>query len=305
MLLDRLLIPAGVGLAARPGPLAVPALVRTFHFAYYLISVVGVTWLAARFLDRRPLRTLGLDLSRSWWRDLTAGLLLGVVLMSAVFAVEWALDWVAVTGDFAARTSTVRFVPALLGPLAIFVVIGFCEELMFRGYLLRNSAEGLNGLLGPRGAVVGAWLISSLLFGAYHAFNPHATWVSTFNLFAAGLLLGLPMILTGELALSVGLHIAWNFAQGNLFGFPVSGNDFSGVTLLRTDVSGPILWTGGAFGPEAGLLGLSVISLGMVAVWLWVRHAHGQAHICTALATYPAKLDPVEPMQQVQQQARN
>ncbi len=281
VLLDRWLIPTNPGLAA-------PALVRTLHYLYYLVSVVGVTWLAARLLDRRSLAALGMGQSRRWWLEMALGLLLGILLISLVFALEWALGWVEVTSAWSAPGTGQPFVVALLVPLAIFVVIGFCEELVFRGFLLRNSAEGLRGLLGARGAVIGAWLISSLLFGLYHLFNPHTTWVSTLNLAVAGLMLGLPMVLTGRLALPIGLHITWNFAQANLFGFAVSGNDFSQVTLLRTTVTGPLLWTGGAFGPEAGLLGLIAMALGAAAIWLLLRRLDGGVRICTELAHYHA-----------------
>ncbi len=285
--LDRLLIPAGQGLAARPGPVAVPALMRTLHYAWYLVSVVGVTWLAARYVDRRRPQTLGLQLSKRWWWEMAAGLLLGLLLISLVFVVEWALGWVRVTDVWSMNVPDKPFFVGLLGPLAIFVVIGFCEELMFRGYLLRNSAEGLHGALGAQRAIIGAWLISSLLFGLYHVFNPHATWFGTFNLFVAGLMLGLPMVLTGRLAMPIGLHITWNFAQANLFGFAVSGNNFSGVSLLRTTVTGPTSWTGGAFGPEAGWLGLIAIALGIAAVGLWLRWSEGRVTIASSLALPP------------------
>jgi membrane protease YdiL (CAAX protease family) len=280
ILLNHLLIPANPGLAA-------PALVRTLHYAYYLFSVAGVTWLAARFVDRRTPATLGLTLSRRWWVELLTGLLLGLLLIVIIFAAEWALGWVTVH-DIWFADGEQRFLPAILGPLAIFVIIGFCEELIFRGYLLRNCAEGLSGATGARAAILVAWLVSSLLFGLYHFFNPFATWASTLNLSVAGLMFGLPMVLTGRLAMPIGLHITWNFAQANLFGFAVSGNNFSGVTLLRTSLNGPALWTGGAFGPEAGLLGLVAMALGIVTVWLWLRWMDGHVHICTALARYPA-----------------
>jgi hypothetical protein len=85
-----------------------------------------------------------------------------------------------------------------------------------------------------------------------------------------GLLFGLPYILTGRLGVSIGLHITWNFFQGNVFGLPVSGGG-SPLTMLVTIEQGPDLWTGGTFGPEGGLVGIMAMLLGCLLVLFWVR----------------------------------
>lgn len=252
----------------------VPWLERAMHFLIYLVVTLLVTWFAARWIDRRPLTDLGLGFSRRWWVELVVGLVLGLLLMSVVFAVLWLAGWVQVTRYFAVNLPTLPFAVALLGPLLAFTVISIVEETVFRGYFLRNAAEGLRGTLGGSvAAVVSAWLLTSLLFSFFHVFNPNSTWVSTTNLAVAGFLFGLPVVLTGRLGLAIGLHITWNFAQGTLFGFRVSGNEFSGVTLIQTRTTGPVWWTGGDFGPEAGLLGLFAMSLGclLILAWLWLR----------------------------------
>ena len=273
VLLDLLLIPSLAGVYRSLITSPVPWLERALHFLIYLIVTLLVTWAAARGVDRRPVADLGLELSRRWWVELVVGLALGLLLMSVVFVVLWLAGWVEVTRYFAVNLPTLPFAVALLGPLLAFTVIGIVEEIVFRGYFLRNAAEGLRGALGgPAAAVVGAWLITSLLFSFFHVFNPNSTWVSTTNLAVAGFLLGLPVVLTHRLGLAIGLHITWNFAQGTLFGFRVSGNEFSGVTLIQTRATGPVWWTGGDFGPEAGLLGLLAMSLGclLIAGWLWL-----------------------------------
>jgi len=180
------------------------------------------------------------------------------------------------------------FAAAMLGALLLFVVVGITEELLARGDHLRNLAEGLNfPRTGSLWALLLAWLLSSTFFGLLHIFNPNATWLSTLALMVAGLLFGLAYVLTGSLAIPIGLHIAWNFFQGIVFGFPVSGNTFDSASVFTIQQKGPSLWTGGAFGPEAGLLGVIALALGAILTLIWVRWRYGATRIQTTLAVYP------------------
>jgi membrane protease YdiL (CAAX protease family) len=168
-------------------------------------------------------------------------------------------------------------------------VVAINEELAFRGYQLRNLAEGLAGQrVGPRLAIAGAWAISSLAFGLGHATNESATVLSTLNLVAGGILLSLPYLLTGELALSIGLHTSWNLFQGSVYGFPVSGSVPSRRVLIP-EQSGPELWTGGAFGPEGGLLATLAILGGCLLIVLWVGVQQGPLGLHLSLARYEAQ----------------
>jgi membrane protease YdiL (CAAX protease family) len=164
-------------------------------------------------------------------------------------------------------------VAAVLLILLVYLAIAVNEELVFRGYQLRNLAEGFCGCrFGPRGAVILAWLLTSAFFGLSHVFNPSASLPSTLNILLAGLLLSLPYLLTGELAVSIGLHMTWNLFQGSVYGYPVSGQ-LPTRRLLVPHENGPELWTGGSFGPEAGLLATLWFIPGcvLVVLWVWLR----------------------------------
>ncbi len=267
--------------------------------AMALLSV----WFAGRLFDRRPIREFGLRIDGGWWLDLGFGLVLGALLMAGVFLIELAAGWITVTGTFEATSEGASFFPAIIAPVLLFVCVGINEELFSRGYQLTNMAEGLNypGLGGPKGAILLAYVLSSLAFGLLHMFNPSASVLSTINIAFAGILLGAGFVLTGQLAIPIGLHISWNLFQGNVFGFPVSGLEPIGATILAVEQGGPMLVTGGVFGPEAGMLGLCAMVVGILLTWLWVRARTGKATLHTPLAEppttamAPAETPPPEP----------
>lgn len=256
-------------------------------------ALAGITlgvWLTGRYIDRRRFVDYGFLLSASWWADLAFGLTLGLVLMSGIFLVEHRLGWVVIQDTYLSTTEGRGFAPALLGAAAGFIAVGIYEELIFRGYLVQNLAEGFNlHRIGPRRAVLIAWGLTSLLFGLGHALNPNATWISTLNISLAGVFLGLGYVLTRQLALPIGVHITWNFAQGNLYGFPVSGTAPPSAQVLVLEQGGPEAWTGGAFGPEAGLLGLLAVLAGLAATWAWVHRRSPRPAVQLQLAAPPEK----------------
>ena len=249
----------------------------TTHFLVSAVGIVSATWLIVRYVDRRPFSDLGLQSTRIWWEDLAFGVALGGLLMTAIFVVEQMLGWVEIVGVLPASTVELPWLAGLLIPLIAFVVISLTEELLSSSYQVRNLAEGLNlRWLTPQIAILLAWIISSVIFAWLHIPNPNSSLASTINLFMLGLFFGLGYLLTGSLAIPLGLHFSWNFFQGTIFGFPVSGRDFGGVVFLNIRQSGPVAWTGGAFGPEAGLIGLlgMLVGAGLSAWWIYKRTGH-------------------------------
>ncbi|MCY4079379.1 MAG: CPBP family intramembrane metalloprotease [Caldilineaceae bacterium] len=250
------------------------------------LTYVVVTIAAAKFLDRRRFSDYGLVWNTQWRRDLLFGLLLGGLLMGGIFAIELAMGWITIEGMFVTLMPFPFFVAFLIF-LVQMTLVGTYEELVFRGYQMKNIAEGLNlGPLSTKTSLFLAWIVTSILFGLIHAANPGATVGTTLKITLAGFFLALPFLLTGELALSIGVHIAWNFFQGNVFGFPVSGLTFFRTTIFNTVQGGPDLWTGGGFGPEAGLLGFIGIIVGSLAMIWWVKRTRGTLDLSLSLAQY-------------------
>jgi len=198
-------------------------------------------------------------------------------LMSGIFLAEWWAGWLKIVAVCYAPNDD--FLVQLLALLGVYLCVGVYEEMLSRGYQLRVLAEGISGArVRARLALLAAWVLTSLVFGLGHGANPNATLLSCLGVAAAGLLLGLPYVLNGQLALPIGLHIAWNFFQGGVYGFPVSGW-YLKVRILTVSQSGPVLWTGGTFGPEAGLLGLLACLLGAVLILGWFRLTRGRKDV--------------------------
>ncbi|GAP16555.1 CPBP family intramembrane glutamic endopeptidase [Levilinea saccharolytica] len=286
-------IPLGILLAALPNltsgsNLWLQFLLRPLTGLISLAAMGFSYWLAARFFDRRPVRDFGFHFSPRWWSDFGFGLFLGAFLMALVFAVEYALGWVTITAVRYHAYTGIPFGLGLAASLLFYICVGFYEEMLSRGYHLRNLAEGFNfGRRSPKTAIFLAYVLSSSIFGLLHLFNPNTSLISTFNLILAGIFLGFAYVLTGELAIPIGLHITWNFFQGSVFGFPVSGGTPS-VAWLALRQGGPDLWTGAAFGPEAGLLGLLAMFLGILLTAGWLRLRGQPLAVQTRLAEYPS-----------------
>ncbi|HZF25579.1 MAG TPA: type II CAAX endopeptidase family protein [Steroidobacteraceae bacterium] len=204
-----------------------------------IIVAVLATYIAyVRLLERREVK----ELSK---RGASLELLLGAVAGSALFGLTMLVLWLTGNVDIVAGAGWRAAGYPLLGAL----IAAVSEEVIVRGILFRIVEESL-----------GTWIalvISAAFFGALHAFNPGATLVSSIAIMLeAGLLLAAVFVYTRWLWMAIGLHAAWNFTEGGLFGAGVSGTKAQGV--LASQFHGPDLLTGGAFGPEASVVAVLV-----------------------------------------------
>lgn len=253
--------------------------------ALLTVGVAAITW----FIDRRHLGDMGLALDRQWGRDLLAGLLVGFGMVVVVVAVLIAAGVASLGTTYAVDSPDFAFGS---GSVAAGVVYGFLffaglatfEELLLRGYLLVNVAEGVRSVSSTdRRAVLGAIGVTAGLFGILHAANPGGTALSLVNIAVAGLFFGVAYAVTHRLAFPIGAHVSWNFGLGSVFGLPVSGLRVD-VALLAVETDGPQLLTGGSFGPEGGIAMLVALAAGTGALVVWTRSQYGTVAIDERIA---------------------
>jgi CAAX protease family protein len=196
-----------------------------------LISLLFV-FLFRKFVDRRTFASLGFS-TDGYGSDAITGFFLAPAILgigSLILFASGHLKWVDI--DF---NGTSLFIS-----LGIFMMVAFTEELVFRGYILNNLMESFNKWI--------ALAVSALLFSLAHLSADSIGFLPIANIFLAGILLGINYIYTKNLWFSFLLHLSWNFFQGPLLGYKVSGLNMQ--TLLQPELKGDVLLTGGNFGFE-------------------------------------------------------
>ncbi|MHA4810568.1 lysostaphin resistance A-like protein [Flavitalea flava] len=215
-----------------------------------IISLISV-FVFRVFIDRKSFMSLGLTIkgyeTESLTGFFTAPALLG--LSALVLLLSGHLHWVDILWD--PNTLFISF--------GFMLLIAIAEELVFRGYILQN-------LMGSFENKYIALAISSVLFACFHLTNPGINTLAFANIFLAGALLGINYIYTKNLWYSFFLHLCWNFFQGPVMGFRVSGLNLPSLLLMET--KGDLLVTGGEFGLEGSILN-TALSITAILILTW------------------------------------
>lgn len=218
-----------------------------------LLSVI-VMWV---FIQKNSLREIGLKGNGSGWKEFFWGFGLGAVSMLVVFLILLGTGAIRVGNGW----NEPDFSSNILVFLVMFIFVGFTEEFLFRGYVMKTMEQRKN----PMWFI---FLFSSILFSFAHMGNMHINYIALLNIFLVGLLFAYMFRITGSLWMPIGYHISWNYTQGNIFGFPVSGNPVDSVYRTQM-VVGQEWLSGGGFGPEGGFLVTILIGLGMLFTWIY------------------------------------
>nr|WP_218909210.1 type II CAAX endopeptidase family protein [Nocardiopsis sinuspersici] len=220
-----------------------------------VLSVLVYGWVVRR-TERREVTEIAREGAVS---AIGLGTLIGVALFGLVIANIAALGFYEVNG--------LGSVAGAVGLLGFMAAVAVGEEVMWRGVLFR-IVEGWTG----------TWIalvLTGVLFGLVHLVNPHASlWGAIAIAIEAGGMLTAAYVATRKLWLPIGLHFGWNLAGSAIFSTEVSGSD-TPQGLLDTALSGPMLITGGDFGPEGSLYSILFCTLATI-VLLWMAHRRGR-----------------------------
>ena len=205
------------------------------------LSAIIAVYLFRKFVDRKDLLSLGISIDGHFSEIMTGFFLapaiigLGVIFLFFTRHLEWD------SNDFNGQSFAID-----LGTL---VFIAISEEIVFRGYVLNNLMQSFHKWI--------ALVVSSLLFALFHLSNPGISILPLMSLFLVGMLLGLNYTYTKNLWFSIALHFSWNFFQGLLYGFKVSGIQL--YSLLQANLKGDSTITGGDFGFEGSVLATALL----------------------------------------------
>jgi uncharacterized protein len=227
-----------------------------FYFLFELLALLGAYKIMTRFFDQKPLALVGLAFHPYWVKELCVGLAIGGIMMVSVGAGEALLEFARFARSPLPAGTELAYGS---GIFLILLMSATNEELVFRGYPFQKLVESL----GPVAAVA----VSSACFGLVHLGNPDHTWFSTINTMLVGIPLSIAYLRTRALWMPVGIHFAWNYVQGFVFGLPVSGFRFP-ATFLNPRVHGSEWLTGSSYGPEGGLL--CTVAVVVVAIFLFL-----------------------------------
>ncbi len=235
---------------------SIPAKVLGSVIGLFLAVFLG--WLFGKYLEDLPFRALGAWFTINWFKDLAFGLLIGTgsIILAVLIAV--------VFGNYSFQLNNSAGSSAILLTLgASFIVFVFgaaFEEAFVRGYILQTFIRAKFIFVGI--------ILTSFLFSSGHLENPNINFLSVLNTFLAGIWLGIAYIKTRTLWLPFGIHFAWNWVQGAIFGIEVSGlTDITTAPFLKEIDTGAKLLSGGDYGIEGGLACTFALIISTILIW--------------------------------------
>ena len=230
-------------------------LITLFSFAFISLLV----FFRVKVIEKRSFSSIGFN-KNNWLKKYSLGFFIGLAMMSIIVLILFPFGYITVEKN-PIQPVGISAIASVLVILFGWIIQGATEEIVTRGWLLNVLSTKYNIGVGL--------LISSTLFGLMHLTNPNVNYIAVINIILVGLFYGLYVIKTNDLWAVCGMHSAWNFAQGNIFGFKVSGLDVSIGSLIDLNLVGSDFVTGGIFGPEAGITATFIL-LASIGILLFI-----------------------------------
>ena len=217
-----------------------------------LIGTLLVIWMFTTPMYNEKFINLGFRI-RNRFKDLVSGIGIGFIVMAIGYLLLLFLKEITfVKINFDSKEIIIA--------IALFIIVAVTEEVLLRGYVLNNLMLSFNKYV--------ALIVSSILFSLMHGFNPDIGLLSFFNLFLAGILLGLSYIHTKNLWFPIALHFSWNLFQA-LFGFKVSGH--AAYSIIEFKINEANIFNGGDFGFEGSILCVIAQVVAIIAIETYFR----------------------------------
>ncbi len=237
--------------ASTPLRIAIP-----FAISTALALLIG--WGCARLFERLPYRSLGAGFTRGWLTHFVVGC--GVGAIAFVFALVATMVAGGIQISLNRTSTSGEITETLVSTLVVLAVGAASEETLFRGYILQTFLRS--------GHAQFAVAMTAFLFASVHFANPDFSGLSWLNTLIAGIWFAVAYVKTRDLWFPIGIHLAWNWLQGPIFGISVSGiSGFASAPLFRAADTGPAWLTGGNYGIEGGLACTLALILSMVTIW--------------------------------------
>jgi len=232
----------GLGSVIRSLGLSITVQSLVVHGMAVLVAVMLVGGVA-RYGRRASLWAYGFRFSTRWWQLFGLGILVGFFGAGGALLTNLAVGWAWVDTFVTPGSDDSGFVILFAASLLTWLLVGCWEELVFRGLFIRETVEGCSQIgISGQWRLLGAWFVSAVVFGFLH-FNQASSWRALYFWVLGGLVFGLIYILTGELAMPIGIHFGFNVGATNLFGLTTVENvGYEAPAIIRPRFTGPRLF---------------------------------------------------------------
>ena len=237
---------------------------------FTLLGTFTIVGIFLHFIDKERFISIGFY-SKGFRLETTIGLALGISIMTVGFVFLYLINQIQL---IELSWDPLNFIFSVF----LYVSVAISEELLMRGYILKNLINSMHKMV--------ALIVSAVLFSVIHIFNTNFSLMGFCNITLAGILLGLPYIYTKSLWLPIALHFSWNFFQGPIFGFNVSGHVT--YSLLTHTRPADTIWNGGKFGFEGSVLSIVFQVVAILVLWWYYSKRSEQYQLaCVQLPDQP------------------